>query len=864
MPYQPDVRPEAPAGERRQSDPTLARYLIPSRRRSVLTHRIEARGKFFFAGEEKFYVRGVTYGPFCPEEDASEYHTPERVQQDFEKMAAWGFNTVRVYTVPPRWLLDIAARYGLRVLIGLPWEQHIAFLEDRKRAREIERKIEEGVRVCAGHPAVFGYAIGNEIPSPIVRWHGASRIEKFIHRLYKKAKALDPQAIFTYVNYPTTEYLNLPFLDFVTFNVYLESEDRLEAYLYRLQNLSGDRPLLMAELGLDSRRNTPERQAETLSWQVRTAFRTGCAGLFVFSWTDEWYRGGYTIEDWDFGLIRRDGTPKPALSAVAEAFREVPFDRRGVAWPKFSVVVCTYNGSRIIRDCLEGLTKLNYPNFEVVIVNDGSTDNTETIIKEFSVPHGFRLISTPNRGLSNARNTGMEAATGELIAYLDDDARPDPHWLQYLAVDFMRTPSAAIGGPNIPPPGDGMIAECVANSPGGPAHVLLSDRTAEHIPGCNMAYRKSVLQAVGGFDPQYRTAGDDVDLCWRILEKGWAIGFSPSAMVWHHRRNSVKMYWKQQYGYGKAEALLEEKWPDKFNGPGHLTWGGRVYNKGLTLPLIFKHGRIYQGVWGSAPFQSLYQPSADLWASLILMPEWYLLIALLGIFSALGFLWSPLWLAQALWGIAAGALIFQAAMSARRATFTVAVASVSPLRKMGLHGLTAVLHLIQPMARLHGRLDHGLTLWRRVGPSGFIFPAPRKETLWSEKWQEPRRRLETMTAVLRREGFIVWHGGEYDSWDLQVKSGMFGSARLTQTIEDHGAGKQLVRIRWCPRFSPLWSTIGFFMIGLAFIAVAQHAWIAGVILGAAGTLVLGRIFRQSSCAMAGVKRGLASIQQQNA
>src|SRR5439155_19857996 len=95
-----------------------------------------------------------------------------------------------------------------------------------------------------------------------------------------------------------------------------------------------------------------------------------------------------------------------------------------------------------------------------------------------------RLIRTPNRGLSSARNTGLVAATGEIVAYLDDDAYPDPHWLTYLAATFLSTSHAGVGGPNVAPAGDGPIAECVARAPGGPVHVLVTDREAEHIPGC--------------------------------------------------------------------------------------------------------------------------------------------------------------------------------------------------------------------------------------------------------------------------------------------------------------------------------------------------------------------------------------------
>ena len=77
-----------------------------------------------------------------------------------------------------------------------------------------------------------------------------------------------------------------------------------------------------------------------------------------------------------------------------------------------------------------------------------------------------------------------------------------------------------------------------------------------------MAFRaESRLEAIGGFDPRFRAAGDDVDVCWRLQERRRTIGFRPAALVWHHRRNSLRAYWQQQKGYGKAEALLEEKWP---------------------------------------------------------------------------------------------------------------------------------------------------------------------------------------------------------------------------------------------------------------------------------------------------------------
>ena len=177
-------------------------------------------------------------------------------------MAAHGINALRTYTVPPPWLLDLASENGLLVLVGLAWEQHVAFLEDSGRARSIEARVREGARSCAGHPAVLGYAVGNEIPASIVRWHGRRRTERFLERLTAAVRSEDPSAPVTYVNYPSTEYLQLPFLDFLCFNVFLEAEERLEAYLARLQHLAGDRPLVLTELGLDSRRHGEEAQAD--------------------------------------------------------------------------------------------------------------------------------------------------------------------------------------------------------------------------------------------------------------------------------------------------------------------------------------------------------------------------------------------------------------------------------------------------------------------------------------------------------------------------------------------------------------------------------------------------------------------------
>ena len=190
-----------------------------------------------------------------------------------------------------------------------------------------------------------------------------------------------------------------------------------------------------------------------------------------------------------------------------------------------------------------------------------------------------------------------------------------------------------------------MVADSVAIAPGGPNHVLLTDDVAEHIPGCNMAFRVSMLRSIGGFDEQYRVAGDDVDVCWRLQDAGEAIGFNAAAVVWHQRRNTVRGYWKQQKGYGRAEALLEAKWPDRYNHGGHVSWRGRIYDQ-ESVRRASRSGVVYHGRWNTAPFQSLYERgSTSLLGHLVSLPETWLLVCGLLVLGGLGFAWRPLFVA---------------------------------------------------------------------------------------------------------------------------------------------------------------------------------------------------------------------------
>jgi GT2 family glycosyltransferase len=833
------VRPAPPL-----RDPVPAETSVPRRLQPVpgqeVRRRPRATGKFLEADGQRLWVRGVTYGTFAPGPDGSQFPPPGVVDADLEAMAAVGCNALRTYTPPPRWLLDAADRRGLRVLVGVNVEPS---LEGADR-RDAARRVRDQVAPLAGHPAVLAFAVGNEIPAPVVRFLGRRTVERFVESCYRAVKAEDPEALVTYVNYPTTEYLRLPFLDVVAFNVFLEDEQRLSAYLARLQNLAGDRPLLLAEAGLDALRHGELTQAVSVAAQVRAGFAAGCAGTFVYAWTDDWWRGDSEVEEWAFGVTDRHRRPKPATAAVRAAFADVPPTGEG-SEPRISVVVCCYNGADTLAECLAGATAVDYPDYEVIVVDDGSTDASAAIAASFPV----RLISTPNRGLSAARNTGLEAATGDIVAYLDADAHPDADWLRFLAAGFRRPGVVGVGGPNLPPPGDGAVAECVAEAPGGPLHVLLTDTEAEHLPGCNMAFRRDALVAAGGFDPRFRTAGDDVDLCWRLLDAGGTLAFAPGALVWHHRRGSVRHFWRQQRGYGRAEALLENKWPQRYNRGGHLSWAGRIYGSGLT-PALWRRWRVYHGTWGTEPFQTGDPVPPGRWASLPLAPEWWMVVAALMALTLVGALWTPLiFLAGPLAGLAVAVPIAQAALAAAQARLPEA-ARLPRRARLARRALVAWLHLIQPLARLSGRLRHGLTPWRRRHPAGRVFPRGRVWAAWSGEWQAPAEHLAAMETAVAAAGVPLRRGGRHDAWDLEVSGGLVGSARAVLGAEDHAGGVQHLRFRAVPR-PATWAVATAAGQAVLALAAAMNGAVAAAALLAAGALaVFGRTGWECASALA--------------
>ena len=765
--------------------------------------RIRVRAKFFFEGDRKFFLKGVTYGPFAPDAQGDHFGSPEGARRDLGMIRETGVNLLRVYYVPPRWFLDLCVEHGVRVLVTIPWAEHIDFLSQSKVRREVEETVRKAVRTHRGHRGIFGYLVGNEIPSSMVRWLGPAQVTEFVERLVAVGREEDPEVLFSYASYPPTEYLLPQNVDFYTFNVYLHRQEDFDRYLARLQNLAGERPLVMGEFGMDTIRHPENEHAEMLSWHIESVVRGGLAGTVLYAWTDEWFRGGMEITDWAFGLVRRDRSPKPALEAVRRYFTaegRVTHQVKLKRYPRVSVIVCSYNGGKTLRDCLEALDQVDYPEFEIVFVDDGSKDDTQEIVRAWKEARearraaGARLpdfvgVQQQNMGLSYARNAGARAATGEVYAYTDSDCMADPDWLYYLIGTLLSGDYVGVGGPNISPPAVNWVQASVAAAPGGPSHVLLTDVVAEHIPGCNMAFHASAFWSVGGFDVEYRKAGDDVDFCWRLQTNGGVIAFSPAAIVWHYRRFTLTAFRKQQEGYGEAESLLRFKHLVFFGPTGTAKWKGQIYG-GTRFSWFGNRPIIYHGVFGSGLFQSVYPAPQSEVAAYLSSLEWVLLTVFLLVLSI------PI----------EGLRIVPYLMFG--GTFLVALSYMMNARiepgfdTVRARLLTMFLAFTQPLVRGWARYYTWLK-FKRTPASVIATPEEgfnpgggsiARIDLWSEAGKGREELLTEVAAALEHEGWRYSVDTGWKPWDIQIYGSFWWIVKMRSVTEYHGGPKCLTRV----------------------------------------------------------------------
>ena len=222
--------------------------------------------------------------------------------------------------------------------------------------------------------------------------------------------------------------------------------------------------------------------------------------------------------------------------------------------PFFSIIIPTYRRPEALQECVRALCKLDYPreNFEVVIVDDGGDLPLEPLLLPFSSQVHLKILWQPNAGPAAARNFGAKQATGDFLAFTDDDCQPDPQWLRTLNVALESSKDALVGGRTI----NALTSNAYAE-----ASQLIIDVVYAHynsrtddvqfFASNNMAVSSQTFDAIGGFNPAFRTS-EDRDLCDRLRFRGYTLQYAPTAVIFHSHTLTFRPYWNQHSGYGRG------------------------------------------------------------------------------------------------------------------------------------------------------------------------------------------------------------------------------------------------------------------------------------------------------------------------
>lgn len=263
--------------------------------------------------------------------------------------------------------------------------------------------------------------------------------------------------------------------------------------------------------------------------------------------------------------------------AVTNAREAVSSHYEKYSMPRVSVIVPTKNEVANIVDCLDSLLKLNYPSYEIIIVDAGSQDNTSEVVSQYPV----KVITEKKQTRAAGCNAGFRAASGDIVAFTDADCIIECDWLLKIVRSFDTSEVAVVGGRDLTPPLEGILQRSMgAIEEHWRTKRVRGNKAARAVKGCNSAYLKRVFNDLDGFDEDFIYA-EEHELHHRILKKGYDIIFNPDIIVWHKRRSSLLKYLNQCYKaeIGSMQCILKKKLP--------MDTGHKLMITGLLSAILF-------------------------------------------------------------------------------------------------------------------------------------------------------------------------------------------------------------------------------------------------------------------------------------
>ena len=229
---------------------------------------------------------------------------------------------------------------------------------------------------------------------------------------------------------------------------------------------------------------------------------------------------------------------------------------------RLSLVIPVLNAARTLPRTLEAVTALDPAPDEIVLVDNGSTDDTPRRLQAFAAASRARVVvlAEPRRGASAARNTGVRAATGDVVVFTDADCCPGPDWLAAVRRPLADATVGAVAG-RLASTAPGGVIEMFGSlftlqAPAAPARHTRWTPWAGGFPTANLAVRRELLLRAGGFDESIAIYGEDHDLCARLYATGATIVYAPDAVVAHQHRVALRPMLRQAFGFGRSHAWL--------------------------------------------------------------------------------------------------------------------------------------------------------------------------------------------------------------------------------------------------------------------------------------------------------------------
>lgn len=239
--------------------------------------------------------------------------------------------------------------------------------------------------------------------------------------------------------------------------------------------------------------------------------------------------------------------------------------------PRVSVVIVTYNRSKLLLETLSALDKQSADRalFEVIVVDDGSPDDTVQAVRAYHAGFSLRLVAQDHKGLAAGRNGGIKAAKGDLVAITDDDCLPDGTWIESIISAFDSNPDCL-----------GIEGRVYTDSPRPLFSNAPENKNGGQFTGCNTHYRKAALESVGLYDPAFSFWREDSLMAFRILEKG-RIVFDPKVLVYHPARRVKKTFLLRSLRFIQSDVRLLREFPAKA-----ILFFGREYLKNMAFSLV--------------------------------------------------------------------------------------------------------------------------------------------------------------------------------------------------------------------------------------------------------------------------------------